>query len=106
MLSKEQYDNFELALRRICDASKQDIVAGNPAAFFLYLQEEVGEVAECIEVEMGMKQRELKESLEDECVDVVIAALGNYFNAGGSLDNLFNVMKKKSKKWLDRTKRN
>lgn len=106
MLNKEQNDNFELALRRIIDASKKDIVAGNKAAFLLYLQEEVGEVAECIEVEMGMKNRKTKESLEDECVDVVIAALGNYFNAGGDLDNLFDVMKKKSKKWLDRTNSN
>lgn len=105
MLNEEQSDNFELALCRIMEAAKNDVVAGNKAAFLLYLQEEVGEMAECIEVEMGMKNRTLKESLEDECVDVVVAALGNYFNAGGDLDNLFKVMRRKSKKWLKRTQK-
>ncbi len=101
----DQLDNFDLAICRIMEASKNDVAAGNKPAFLLYLLEEVGEVAQCIEVERGMKKRKLKESLEDECVDVVVAALGNYFNAGGDLDNLFEIMKNKSKKWLDRTQK-
>lgn len=105
MVNDKHKDDIELAIRRITQAAKQDVVAGNKAAFLLYLQEEVGEVAECIEVEMGMKNRNVKESLEDECVDVVVAALGNYFNAGGDMDNLCEVLKKKSKKWLDRTEK-
>ena len=105
MLTDAHKDDIELALMRVKQAAKDDIVAGNKAAFLLYLQEEVGEVAECIEVEMGMKSRKIKEPLEDECVDVVVAALGNYFNAGGTVDNLCEVLKKKTKKWLDRTQK-
>lgn len=69
------------------------------------LVEEVGEVATALAVERGHKYKVLTESIEDECVDVIISALAIIFtNRNYSQEKVVEVMTNKVHKWQSNLK--
>lgn len=67
------------------------------------LQEEVGELAECILGTVGSsgtqykkKQRKL---LQEEAIDVILVALDIFFAEGGTEDTLQKMLSRKTDKW-------
>jgi len=69
---------------------------------YLYLGEEVGEVAHAIAAERGLKRNDLKEPPKSECVDVIISSLGLFAKLGGTYKEFGKIFDKKSRKWDSR----
>ena len=82
---------------RIQAASRSD-KAANAEQMFLYLSEEVGEVATCISVDVGLKSRPLDEPMESELCDVLIATMGMLARSHG-YDYMIETMSNKLQKW-------
>lgn len=91
-------------LERIDEARKKDPARFNNPTFFLYLIEEIGEVAACLENAEGTKNKQLKETAREEMCDVLITAFGMYFQVGGTMEHLPKYIDKKLKKWEKRLK--
>ena len=68
----------------------------------LCMIEEVGEVALALNVELGGKIRELKESSAQECIDVILCALEQLSLQGKDEDWIASYMDKKLDKWENR----
>lgn len=68
----------------------------------LGMVEEVGEVAQAINVEKHGKNKKLDESIAEECVDVLISSLELFFDHSGDFDLLFRQMKRKIDRWESR----
>lgn len=67
-----------------------------------YIVEEVGEVATCLAVENGLKNRTLKETTQQECVDVLISTIGLMTRYNIDYEFLQKYMELKLKKWEKR----
>jgi NTP pyrophosphatase (non-canonical NTP hydrolase) len=74
----------------------------NLADALLFVTEELGEVAECIAVERGVKFKKVKEPTKSECADVMTAILRVYFMSGGTIEELPDLMRAKFPKWEKR----
>lgn len=61
--------------------------------------EELGEFCAAVTIESGIKVKPLKESSQQEAVDVVICALSLFFAQGGNTDELVSYGHQKLKKW-------
>lgn len=70
-----------------------------------YIMEEVGEVATCLAVEKGLKNRDLDESTPEECVDVIISTLGLLVRYNMDYDTFSQYLSKKLNKWEARVER-
>jgi NTP pyrophosphatase (non-canonical NTP hydrolase) len=87
---------------RIKIASSNDSAADSQS-MMMYIIEEVGEIATCIAVEEGLKDRTLKEPKESECCDVLISVLGLIArNKDWDYDKIIEAMSKKLPKWEKR----
>jgi NTP pyrophosphatase (non-canonical NTP hydrolase) len=91
---------FKLILR-IRGVVAHDPFVNDPFRMLSYIYEELGECSEVLIHSGGSKGYKTgpNESLEDELVDVIIATLGNYFAAGGTIEHLMAQMDKKITKW-------
>jgi len=58
-----------------------------------FIMEEVGEFAQA-----HLEDKPVEE-IREEAIDIVIAALGNFYALGGSLEEYVKVMDKKIRKW-------
>jgi hypothetical protein len=63
------------------------------------LVEEVGELALCLHVANGTKERELTEPATSECADIIVCALAVYAFLGGKPEDLQSIIDKKVNKW-------
>lgn len=88
-------------IQKIQHLQKRD-PAEDLSDIFLYAQEEMGEVAESLAVRKGFKNRQLREPLTSECVDVVISILALFYAAGGSIDGLADKLENKILRWEKR----
>ncbi len=61
--------------------------------------EEFGEVATCVAVDLGHKNKILEEPTTNECVDLAICALSIFFLSGGKLEDIVAIGNKKLTKW-------
>jgi NTP pyrophosphatase (non-canonical NTP hydrolase) len=69
---------------------------------FLCLVEEVGEVAAARLIELGRKNKPLKESSKEEAVDCIITSLSIYYGLGGDDNHLLEYMEKKLNGWRNK----
>lgn len=91
---------MEKFLKRIQEITKKDLAKNHSKdILFRHLVEEVGEYANAVTVEEGVKKKELKESSKIEAVDVVICAISLYFGTGGTLKELAVIGDEKLNKW-------
>lgn len=60
---------------------------------------ELGELADCIQVEKGRKDRELKEDSKVESIDLAICAFAVYFAKGGKIEDIPAIGLSKLAKW-------
>ena len=58
-----------------------------------YITEELGEYAKAI------LEREPIENVREEAVDIVVAALGNFYALGGNFEEFLEVANRKAAKW-------
>ena len=87
---------------RIKIASQHD-KAVDAQSMLLYVTEELGEVATCIAVEEGLKDRVLKEPKESELCDIIISAAGLILrNPEWDYDRIVQTMGQKLPKWESR----
>jgi len=93
--------NFEYLFQKISACVSQD-KALTIEEWLLYLQEECGEVAACVATEKGLKNKKLKETSQEELVDVIITALAAYIFSGGTESHLNSYALKKVRKWENR----
>lgn len=101
--NKEKEMKFEKLIDRIKICTDQDPASDNER--LLYIVEEVGEVATCLAVNSGFKNKVLKESTEEECCDVVITALGLLLrNEDWDSERVLKTISKKLEKWEKRVK--
>jgi len=71
--------------------------------YLQYIVEEVGEVATCLAVKAGLKDKILTEPTESECCDVIISTLGLLLrNPEWDLDKVVAQMSKKVERWENR----
>lgn len=70
--------------------------------YYLYISEEIGEIAQALLVDKKLKRRKLKEPAYSECVDVIVATLGLFIKLGGTEKEFNKIFKKKSGKWRKR----
>ncbi len=66
---------------------------------FRSLVSEVGEYAEAVEVELGIRNKPLEHSSKEEAVDVIMCAIGLFYLAGGSDEELAEIGLLKAAKW-------
>lgn len=92
-------------IAKLQDIAKLDPGRDDLAWMNLYLVEEVGEVATCIAVEHGLKNKNPKETTSQECVDVIISALGLFFASGGTMEQLEEYLPYKAKRWKKRVEK-
>lgn len=92
-------------LKKIEQIAPKDLAADNLSDMMMYALEEFGEVSECITTQKGFKNKNIKEDVTWECVDVIIAMLGVYFVAGGKSENLAGMIDTKSEKWKKRVEK-
>lgn len=91
---------IEKLLDRIKTCGENDEYTDDPFRMMGYITEELGEFAAAITAEEGGKGgKPCDESARDENIDIIIAAFGNYFAGGGTLEYLYPQMNKKLKKW-------
>lgn len=74
------------------------------STLYYHLGEEVGEVATCLHNKIRPR-KELKESTPEECVDVILCALGLFFEEGGDQELFDKTVEKKMTKWETRIER-
>jgi NTP pyrophosphatase (non-canonical NTP hydrolase) len=92
--------NMNKFLKRVEDITQKDLAKNHSRdILFRHLVEEVGEYANAVTVEEGIKVKELKESSKVEAVDVVICALSIYFASGGTMKELVSIGNEKLNKW-------
>lgn len=90
--------------KRIKKCAKNDINASDPVAMVDYVGDELDEVRDAIEYEQYGNGKRPDESSTDELADVVLAALGAFYNSGGTNKKLFSQLRLKTKKWAKTNK--
>jgi NTP pyrophosphatase (non-canonical NTP hydrolase) len=98
-------ESFNKLYDRIADIVPLD-GAKSEYEFFVYMTEEVGEVARCISENNGLKKYHQTESVLSECGDILNSLLGLYVKLGGSKEQLLADANKKCDKWEKRAKSN
>lgn len=97
--------NFEDFLKRVYHLTFKDLDNGGTLDdLFRHTVEEVGEVSAAMTVEMGQKNKKLKETATEECVDLVICALALFYAHGGTGAELVTIGNKKLDKWQNNYK--
>lgn len=87
---------------RIQKCAQHDRAKDAPA-FLLYATEELGEIATCIAVEEGLKDRVLKEPKESEACDAILSLIGLIArNPDWDFDKIIETMNHKLPKWESR----
>jgi NTP pyrophosphatase (non-canonical NTP hydrolase) len=86
-------------IQRLKDLANVKMKVHDP---LLALVEEVGEVAQAINVEDHGKGKTLKEDSAEECVDVILCALELFYSRGGDDELLIRKMDEKLDKWENR----
>lgn len=66
---------------------------------FFNTVEEIGEYAEAKRIEQGKKDKPLIEPSRNEAVDTLICAAALFFNEGGTVQELSELIDKKCVKW-------
>lgn len=85
----------------------KEIVKRDPGSkldYLAYLTEEVGEVATAIAVDNGTKNKKLKESVEQECCDVIVTAIATIlkFNSDWTWKEIKDYIEQKANRWSSR----
>lgn len=93
--------NFSEVFEKIQRCSKKD-PAKNNAEAFLYVAEEFGEVAACISNEIGLKNKNLKETTAEECCDLIVSSISLLIKQGWSEEQMTEYMDKKTTRWESR----
>jgi NTP pyrophosphatase (non-canonical NTP hydrolase) len=70
----------------------------------LYVMEEVGEIALALTVKNGLKNRKLKDSPSDECIDGIICLLALFYQLGGTNKQMERTIRRKLSKWKKQLK--
>ncbi len=100
-LKTYEKEKMKELFKRIKIAGKLDKATNDQCLH--YITEEVGEVATCLAVEAGLKNRVLKESKESELCDVIISSLGLLLrDEEWDYDKVVNQMSKKLERWENR----
>lgn len=78
---------------------------GEEMDYLSYLTEEVGEVATCLAVKKGLKNKVPKETTEQECCDVIVTALALAYksNPKWKWSDVTAYLEKKIDRWHKRT---
>ena len=71
---------------------------------YFCMSEEVGEVATALNVELGGKQREVKETSAQEVIDVILCCIEYLTLSGWSDQDIDDYMNKKIEKWEKRVR--
>ena len=100
MLGMNQNDTLNLLekIKKLSLAEQKNLLAR-----MVKLQEESGELAQEVLIHEKCSGSAYKEAGPDgimgEAVDVLLVALSIFFKVGGSVEDLGNIMDKKSSKW-------
>ena len=94
-MDKIRFSEIIDRMRRVAQVEDMPI-----SGIFMYLAEEVGEVAVSINVQNGHKRRKVKETYQEECVDVMLNTLRLILHDGQwTKDDILDYMNKKLIVW-------
>lgn len=97
-------DAIEKFLGRLMKITDDELANGHqsPDNLLRNTMEELGEYAAARTVELGLKNKTLKESAKVEAVDHLICSFSLYFAEGGTVEELIKIGNVKLDKWQDR----
>ena len=98
-----QADKLSAFMNKVALATKDDLSIGETVDGLLRnTMEELGEYAAALTIESGRKNKNLKESSQQEAIDVIICALSLFYASGGKNKTLVEYGAKKLDKWRKR----
>lgn len=93
--------SFSEIVKKIDESQKKD--KATDAEIFLYLGEELGEIAACLATSSGLKNKKLKETAAQECCDLIICAIALIKRTSKFTDqDILDYIDKKHCKWEKR----
>lgn len=96
----------DILSERIKFCAKNDKAKDSPEKMFLYLSEEVGEVAEALSVKNWIEKQRIKRIIRVGTMRRLIATLGNLFALGVDEHYISETISKKVERWEARVKNN
>lgn len=94
--------SFKNLYWRIKDCSLKD--DATKAEIMLYINEESGEISRALSQEIGIKPADIKETVPQECCDLLISTLALIARYNWSIDDIKEYMDKKLQKYENNVK--
>lgn len=89
-------------IKEIVKVAKADPAANHLPDLMLYMQEEFGEIAQCVSTDLGLKYKNITEPTHVECIDLIIGTFAVFFQSGGKIEDIASLIDKKLGKWKKR----
>lgn len=91
--------------REMKRATAKHLLTNTPADILVSALEELGETAAAHKVEVGKKNKDLKEDSKVECIDTILCLLSFYVAKGGTEAEFKRQYKEKMDKWKKQIKK-